>query len=40
VLAALLMIAPNGPLTLVGFALAAPIVAANWWAARRAARPA
>ncbi len=36
--AALLMIAPNGPLTLVGFAIAAPLVALNWLASRRAAR--
>jgi TRAP transporter 4TM/12TM fusion protein len=33
--AALLMIAPNGPLTLVGFALATPLVALNWLASRR-----
>ncbi|MCX7932243.1 MAG: TRAP transporter fused permease subunit [Rhodovarius sp.] len=36
-LAALLMISPNGPLTLGGLALAAPVLAANWRAARRAA---
>lgn len=33
--AALLMIAPNGPLTLIGFALATPLVALNWVASRR-----
>jgi TRAP transporter 4TM/12TM fusion protein len=36
VLAALCMISPNGPLTLFGFALAAPILAFNWLLARRA----
>jgi TRAP transporter 4TM/12TM fusion protein len=35
VLAALLMIAPNGPLTAIGVAIAAPLVALNWLAARR-----
>lgn len=35
VLAALLMVAPNGPLTAVGVAIAAPILLLNWLAARR-----
>ena len=35
VLAALLMISPNGPLTAVGVAVAAPILAFNWLRARR-----
>lgn len=35
VLAALLMVAPNGPLTAVGVAIAAPILLVNWLAARR-----
>jgi TRAP transporter 4TM/12TM fusion protein len=38
VLAALLMISPNGPLTAVGVALAAPILAFNWLKARRGER--
>jgi len=33
--AALLMIAPNGPLTFIGFAIAAPLVALNWLSSRR-----
>ncbi len=37
VAAALLMISPNGPLTLLGFAIAAPIAALNWLKARRVA---
>jgi TRAP transporter 4TM/12TM fusion protein len=39
VLAALLMIAPNGPLTAVGMATASPILLLNWLRARRV-RPA
>jgi TRAP-type uncharacterized transport system fused permease subunit len=39
VLAALLMVSPNGPLTAVGVAIAAPILLVNWLAARRV-RPA
>jgi len=35
VTAALLMIAPNGPLTVIGFAIAAPLAALNWLASRR-----
>jgi TRAP transporter 4TM/12TM fusion protein len=35
VLAALLMISPNGPLTAIGVAVAAPILLVNWLAARR-----
>jgi TRAP transporter 4TM/12TM fusion protein len=35
VTAALLMIAPNGPLTIIGFAIAAPLLALNWVASRR-----
>lgn len=35
VLAALLMVAPNGPLTAVGVGIAAPILLVNWLAARR-----
>jgi TRAP transporter 4TM/12TM fusion protein len=37
VLAALFMISPNGPLTMIGFAIAAPLLAWNWLAARRLA---
>ena len=40
VLAALLMISPNGPLTAVGVALAAPVLALNWMRSRRALQPA
>jgi TRAP transporter 4TM/12TM fusion protein len=36
VLAALFMISPNGPLTFIGFGLAGPLLAFNWWKARRA----
>ena len=36
VLAALLMISPNGPLTAIGVAVAVPILAFNWLMARRA----
>jgi TRAP transporter 4TM/12TM fusion protein len=36
VLSALMMVAPNGPLTFVGMAIAAPVVAMNWLRARRA----
>jgi TRAP transporter 4TM/12TM fusion protein len=35
VLAALLMVAPNGPLTAVGAAIAVPILLVNWLAARK-----
>jgi TRAP transporter 4TM/12TM fusion protein len=37
VFAALLMISPSGPLTAVGVAIAAPLMAFNWLAARRTA---
>jgi TRAP transporter 4TM/12TM fusion protein len=37
VLSALLMISPSGPLTAVGVAIAAPILAYNWWKSRRVA---
>ncbi|WP_137181586.1 TRAP transporter permease [Roseomonas sp. AR75] len=36
VASALMMVSPNGPLTLVGMAIAAPVVALNWLRARRA----
>jgi len=37
VLAALMMISPNGPLTLIGVLVAAPILGVNWMASRRVA---
>lgn len=37
VLAALMMISPNGPLTLIGVLVAAPILGVNWMASRRLA---
>ncbi|MBP0465244.1 TRAP transporter permease [Roseomonas sp. PWR1] len=40
VLAALLMISPNGPLTIAGFSLAAPLLALNWMRSRAAPAPA
>jgi TRAP transporter 4TM/12TM fusion protein len=40
VLAALLMISPNGPLTIAGFSLAAPLLALNWLRSRAAPAPA
>ncbi len=40
VAAALLMISPNGPMTAVGLALAAPVLAWNWRRAQRGPAPA
>jgi TRAP transporter 4TM/12TM fusion protein len=40
VLAALLLIAPSGPLSITGFALLAPVVAVNWLRALRRRAPA